>query len=434
MTDPESVRALLTTVAEPPGEPSAAPLSQVLTIAHGIRRRRRVRSVVLAAALVVAVALPVAVFGTRANQAQPAGPAPVPSATGYPATGHGTVAALSTGHWSALPGAPIVPRSGAATVWTGRELILWGGTSDDGIPHRDGAAYDPATNRWEVLPQAPMPPLRGLASVWTGTAMFILGGAGGTADCALYDPQTHQWHRIQSGPLPWRGNAQAVWTGHEVVVLTGGSLDGTRSYPYVAGYDPATNRWHRMPSLPVRPGYQLFTVSALAANGSVYVLATSSHTEPWGSGSRIQFASDLWRCDGDCTAGWRTDAPSDAVLGLHGPLWTGMEILVPADNPFLGVPGPIRIGLHGWRLRPGAGWRPMAHGPVDDSPHASAWTGGALVSVDLAGHTAAWDPVADRWTRLPDAPLTVDNDSATAWTGTHLLVLDPHGTLLSFGS
>ena len=39
----------------------------------------------------------------------------------------GTAAALAKDHWSVLPPAPIAVRSGAASAWTGRQLLIWGG-------------------------------------------------------------------------------------------------------------------------------------------------------------------------------------------------------------------------------------------------------------------------------------------------------------------
>ena len=45
--------------------------------------------------------------------------------------------------WRKLPASPLSAREAAATVWTGSELLIWGGTSGQGLL-ADGAAYDPA--------------------------------------------------------------------------------------------------------------------------------------------------------------------------------------------------------------------------------------------------------------------------------------------------
>jgi hypothetical protein len=52
--------------------------------------------------------------------------------------------------WSTLPAGPLArgARAGAATVWTGREAVIWSGwsTAAASSPYRDGAAYRPATS------------------------------------------------------------------------------------------------------------------------------------------------------------------------------------------------------------------------------------------------------------------------------------------------
>jgi hypothetical protein len=67
---------------------------------------------------------------------------------------------LAGGHWRRLPEPPrqLAGRSGPAVAWTGRELVVWGGTSGQGASLRlyaNGAAYDPKTGRWAPLPPAP---------------------------------------------------------------------------------------------------------------------------------------------------------------------------------------------------------------------------------------------------------------------------------------
>jgi len=52
----------------------------------------------------------------------------------------------ATGTWTALPAAPLRGRESPVAVWTGRQMILWGGFRN-GTPPRgftDGAGYTPA--------------------------------------------------------------------------------------------------------------------------------------------------------------------------------------------------------------------------------------------------------------------------------------------------
>lgn len=56
----------------------------------------------------------------------------------------------ATNIWSILLAGPLArgARSGAAMVWTGREVVIWSDWSTAATvpPYRDGAAYRPATS------------------------------------------------------------------------------------------------------------------------------------------------------------------------------------------------------------------------------------------------------------------------------------------------
>jgi hypothetical protein len=45
--------------------------------------------------------------------------------------------------WTTLPPAPILGRDRHAALWTGTELLIWGGCCRGGHHHRDGALYSP---------------------------------------------------------------------------------------------------------------------------------------------------------------------------------------------------------------------------------------------------------------------------------------------------
>jgi hypothetical protein len=104
-----------------------------------------------------------------------------------------------TGSWRVLPASPIDGRTYAATVWTGTEMIVWGG-SRAGQPVDDGAAFDPATDRWRKLPSAPIGPAMMSAATWTGSEMIIIGGLNGDGSSAAYDPESDSWRRLPDAP------------------------------------------------------------------------------------------------------------------------------------------------------------------------------------------------------------------------------------------
>jgi len=48
----------------------------------------------------------------------------------------------ATGRWEAVAGGPLAPRFMQSAVWTGHELLIWGGTAGD-TALADGASFRP---------------------------------------------------------------------------------------------------------------------------------------------------------------------------------------------------------------------------------------------------------------------------------------------------
>jgi hypothetical protein len=159
--------------------------------------------------------------------------------------------------WTRLPDSPLKARSGQVAIWTGKEMILWGGAGigETNIAFNDGAAYDPARRRWRPLAEAPLPPGTAYTGVWTGKRMLVYGGPRGRA--AAYDPAADEWRRLSRPPfaslvLPfstWTGRVMLVWGGEGT---SSGDLDRARAIG--AAYDPALDRWTVLPSAPGATG------------------------------------------------------------------------------------------------------------------------------------------------------------------------------------
>ena len=87
-------------------------------------------------------------------------------------------------------------RAAHSMVWTGRELLVWGGGAMD-IFKQSGAAYNPDTDTWRFLSTNGAPSGRWHhAAQWTGKEMIIWGGRANFYakdnfdDGARYDPET----------------------------------------------------------------------------------------------------------------------------------------------------------------------------------------------------------------------------------------------------
>lgn len=152
--------------------------------------------------------------------------------------------------WSALPPSPLSPRSWAGGVWTGAEVIVWGGAQGSWPGERqvdDGAAYDPESETWRLLPPAPIATNAPTVSVWTGSEALFWGSYSlevpGTG--VAYSPSTDSWRQIPDPDVPMTESVSHAWTGSEVVVVGG---NGRKRYANAAAFDPSANTWRTLRS------------------------------------------------------------------------------------------------------------------------------------------------------------------------------------------
>ncbi|HTD86228.1 MAG TPA: hypothetical protein VK850_06595, partial [Candidatus Binatia bacterium] len=161
-------------------------------------------------------------------------------------------------HWSLMSqvNAPS-PRSQFATIWTGREMIVWGGMGDDATELNDGGSYDPQRDAWTRLAACPLDPRIEPSAVWTGDEMIVFGGLkidnylspggevwGTFGDGARYNPRTGHWRRLNSlGAPSSRTVHSAVWTGTEMLIWGGRYLPAETNVHGGASYNPGTDSW-----------------------------------------------------------------------------------------------------------------------------------------------------------------------------------------------
>lgn len=192
--------------------------------------------------------------------------APDGSAESHPSLSIPASAAVQAA-WQELAPGPLGERIEYSAAWTGRELIVWGGWSGTTTHelHADGAAFNPATNTWRMLPAAPGAGRAGAATVWTGSELLILGGetAGGrVADGLSFDPATDTWEQLPSGPLTEPTVKASVWTGSEAVILAT-TPDETIQ---VVSYAPQSRTWSALPT-PATPVNR--SVGLTVSNGRI---------------------------------------------------------------------------------------------------------------------------------------------------------------------
>ena len=78
---------------------------------------------------------------------------------------------------------------GRRWVRTGSEALFWGGY-DETRNHRDGMAYDPQNDTWRTIPEAPLDTDHPAVSVWTGEELILWGGGRPGEPSATRGPPT----------------------------------------------------------------------------------------------------------------------------------------------------------------------------------------------------------------------------------------------------
>jgi len=145
-----------------------------------------------------------------------------------------------------------LPRYRHTTVWTGAEVLVWGGSLQGGIRGDGGGIYQTGANQWSKLSPVNAPSdRRRHAAVWTGTEMIVWGGfvyPGFLADGGRYNPVSAGWGSLSEVNAPIeRSDHGMVWTGSQMIVW--GGLNGDGVLGSGAAYDPVLDVWAALPSV-----------------------------------------------------------------------------------------------------------------------------------------------------------------------------------------
>ncbi len=327
--------------------------------------------------------------------------------------------------WNPLPaaGAP-GPRIFHSAVWTGAEMIIWGGENAAGWLS-DGAKYNPSTNSWSPVPSPAgvlSVPSRGrCATVWTGSRMIVWGGVGATTqtyilgDGAKYNPSNNSWSAIATagGPGP-RYFPESAWTGSTMIVW--GGHNGSQMVNGGAIYHDASNTW-----------------STLAQNGEPSprwwpsVTWTGTKFVVWGGFDNVNYFSDGAMYDNTLSAWHPTLALSKrtfhcaALAGTEAFFWGGYD-----GAAYLGTGGLYDPALDRWK--PVTAYQ----APSPRAYSTAVWTGSDVVvwggydgsSVLCSG--GRYTPSSQTWssvgnTQIAGVPHARYGHTAV-WTGSRMIV------------
>jgi N-acetylneuraminic acid mutarotase len=307
-------------------------------------------------------------------------------------------------------------RSLHTAVWTGSEMIVWGGAGGGDT----GGRYNPSTDSWTATSITNAPSARySHTSVWSGSEMIVWGGNDGNDDVnsgGRYNPSTNTWTATSTINAPTaRGGHTAIWTGSEMIVWGGYSYDTTDHFWNTGGrYNPGTNTWTATSTNNAPTGRYLHTAvwtsSEMIVWGGIHRYGTGLNT-----GGRYDPGTDSW------TATSTTNAPNGRWD--HTAVWTGSEMIVWGGRPDeWNTGGRYNPSTNSWRAT-------STTNASYKSEHTAVWTGREMIVWGGVGYNGLentggrYDPGTDSWiatstTNAPDARY----QHTAIWTGSEMIV------------
>jgi len=155
----------------------------------------------------------------------------------------------STDSWTATSTATAPPaRVFHTAVWTGIEMVVWGGCANDNCSQLSvfGGRYNPQTDSWTFTSNTNAPsPRYDHTAVWSGSEMIVWGGFDGSNRVntgGRYNPSTDTWTAtsITNAPIA-RYNHTAIWGVDEMIIWGGSPIANVGNTG--GRYNPGTDSW-----------------------------------------------------------------------------------------------------------------------------------------------------------------------------------------------
>ena len=314
-------------------------------------------------------------------------------------------------------------RTTRTAVWTGSEMIVWGGGNFSGGLNT-GGRYNPALDTWTATSTTNAPEARGSQrSVWTGSELIIWGGFNGTVllnTGGRYNPITDSWIPTSTTNAPAaRADHSAVWTGSEMIIWGGLGCGGNCNLNSGARYNPGTDSWTTTS-----------TMNAPAARWNHRAVWAGSEMIVWGGSDSMNYLHTGGRYD-PSTDSWAATSTANVPLGRtrYTGVWTGNEMII-----WGGVDETFSDSNSGGRYNPSTdSWvaTSLNNAPSPRDSQTAVWTGsemivwgGVFCCPEIDFDTGArYNAGTDSWmaTSTADAPFA-RWDHTAVWTGSEMIV------------
>ncbi len=226
-----------------------------------------------------------------------------------------------------------LPRRGHTAIWTGTEMVIWGGYyfiigDPNNCEYMTGGKYNPSTNSWTPTSTGTSCPQGrfGHTAVWTGTEMIVWGGGDGTSTMntgGRYAPSTDSWIATSTGvncPVS-RMHHTAVWSGSEMIIWGGYCEYGTPNPQNTGGrYSPLTDSW-------VTTSTEANCPSLRESHTAVW---TGKEMIVWGGWSGTAYLNSGGKYDPSVDSWVATSLGLDLPVGraVHTAVWTGNTMII----------------------------------------------------------------------------------------------------------
>lgn len=368
--------------------------------------------------------------------------------------------AAASGSWSPMETSPLEPRFDPISLWTGTELLVWGGHDAAGEELFDGAAYDPTLDRWRRIADFPFDYERrtgssvgndsgwyrrhGVPSAWfDGEAVFKVdtGEEPWSWDLVAYDPDADAWRildgarfdqlptdalEMRSGTATVQSPTGLVSVGGELVVFGWHSLRNEFGW---TTFTPRTTAWSEFSGIP--------------GSGELYGFNTINHEPVLVDGQFLTTLRSGGSADDSLPLGYTVDLSTGDITTVAAPvraMWIELaDLSTGGDVVGTTISDDLTHERFAAHLDPASGqWRLLDEPP--SGPHADQggrlvaagaptfYLGGFELSSGLGGFTSssaalALDAAGDEWHRMPDAPIDLSRTGHVAiWTGDEVLI------------
>ena len=318
---------------------------------------------------------------------------------------------------------------GAVSVWTGEELIFWGGTNTFGreatAEAGNGAAYDPETRIWRSLSSAPGGLQSEALGVWSGSEVVICCGNDGdfSGSAVAYDPVLDTWRELPAPPFDGQvWGPSGLWVADRFWVLGRDQL---------LALDPSSDLWAEFQPPPVDLSFSPGP-SMTAIGSAQLVVWPRPSARATGPGFVYDIATNTWS--------QLPDPPTEAWPAAPDVVWTGDELIVVGGLPGKTMEASERMvgarldwASQQWSALPDVWPEPFGN-EGNIASQSAIWAGDRMVvfgghlgsGIDaLDSAVLSYDPVADAWRRLPSV-----RGAGSSWNAPVFVLGDRVGSIV----